>query len=80
MAPWEGFMNPRPIHHTNHRDPTLPNAMSANVLVLNRFYVAVHVVNVRRTLSLLYGEHAEVIHIENDNYANYDFESWCLIR
>lgn len=52
------------------------DALSASVLVLNRFYVAVHVVNVRRAFSLLLRELAEVVHIEAGQYANYDFESW----
>ena len=61
------------------RISTPANPLAANVLVLNRFYVAVHVVNVRRTLSLLCCEHAEVVHMEDDQYANYDFESWRII-
>ena len=54
-------------------------SLGSNVLVLNRFYVAVHVVNVRRSLTLLYRDLAEVIHIENGLYANYDFDSWRVI-
>ncbi len=53
-----------------------PSALSASVLVLNRQYMAVHVVNVRRAFGLLVNCLAEVIHIENGQYANYDFESW----
>ncbi len=52
------------------------NPLSASVLVLNRFYMAVHVVNVRRAMCLLFRELAEVIHIEEGQYANYDFQSW----
>lgn len=51
--------------------------LSNSVLVLNRFYMAVHVVCVRRAFILLYRASAEVIHIEDGQYANYDFESWC---
>ncbi len=50
--------------------------ISSSVLVLNRFYMAVHVVNVRRAIALLFRELAEVIHIEDNRYANYDFVSW----
>ena len=50
--------------------------LSASVLVLNRFYLAVHVINVRRAFSLLVRELAEVIHIQDGQYANYDFDSW----
>jgi len=52
------------------------SALSASVLVLNRYYMAVHVANVRRAVGLLFRELAEVIHIEDGLYANYDFASW----
>jgi 5-methylcytosine-specific restriction endonuclease McrA len=48
----------------------------ASVLVLNRHYMAIHVVNFRRALTLLFREHAEVIDLEDGQYNNYDFESW----
>lgn len=51
--------------------------LSSSVLVLNRFYMAVHVVSVRRAFILLYRDTAEVIHIEQDRFANYDFITWC---
>lgn len=51
-------------------------ALNSSVLVLNRQYMAVHVVDVRRAFGLLMRELAEVIHIEDGQYANYDFESW----
>jgi 5-methylcytosine-specific restriction endonuclease McrA len=50
--------------------------LTASVLVLNRFYMAVHVVSVRRAFTLLFRELAEVVHIEQGQYANYTFESW----
>src|SRR4029078_6553245 len=52
------------------------SALSSSVLVLNRYYMAVHVVNVRRALGLLFRELAEVIHFEEGQYGNYNFESW----
>ena len=58
-------------------DPSI--ALGSSVLVLNRHYVAVHVITARRALSLLYREFAEVIHLENGQYANYDFPSWRAI-
>ncbi len=51
-------------------------ATGHSVLVLNRLYMAVHVVNVRRAIGLLFRELAEVIHIESGRYVNYDFLSW----
>ncbi|OHB79528.1 MAG: HNH endonuclease [Planctomycetes bacterium RBG_16_64_12] len=55
----------------NHSDP-----LAASVLVLNRLYMAVHVVGVRRAFGLLCRETAEVIHLEEGRFANYDFRSW----
>jgi 5-methylcytosine-specific restriction endonuclease McrA len=46
------------------------------VLVLNRLYLAVHVVGVRRAFGLLCRDVAEVIHLEDGSFANYDFQSW----
>jgi len=60
-------------------EPSPSRALQASVLVLNRLYVAVHVVNVRRAIGLLYRELAEVIHSENGSFANYDFDSWLEI-
>jgi len=54
----------------------LGESLSSSVLVLNRTYLAVHVIGVRRAFSLLCRELAEVIHIEDGQYANYDFHSW----
>ena len=54
----------------------LGESLSSSVLVLNRTYLAVHVIGVRRAFSLLCRELAEVIHIEDGQYANYDFQSW----
>ncbi len=54
----------------------LGNPLGASVLVLNRFYMAVHVINVRRAFGLLFRELAEVIHFQEGQYANYNFESW----
>jgi 5-methylcytosine-specific restriction endonuclease McrA len=54
-------------------------ALANSVLVLNRFYLAVHVVNVRRAFALLYRELAEVLDVEDGQYANYDFATWVEI-
>jgi len=52
-------------------------SLDCSVLVLNRFYMAIRVVDVRRAMTLLYRGCAEVITIEDDQYTNYDFENWC---
>jgi 5-methylcytosine-specific restriction endonuclease McrA len=54
-------------------------ALSSSVLVLNRAFMAVHVVNVRRAFGLMFRDLAEVIDIEDGHYANYDFEAWLII-
>jgi 5-methylcytosine-specific restriction endonuclease McrA len=51
-------------------------ALRSSVLVLNRLYMAVHVVGVRRAFGLLLRELAEVIHLEEGVFANYDFQTW----
>lgn len=53
------------------------SVLDSNVLVLNRFYMAVRVVNVRRAMTLLYRDCAEVITDEDGAYVSYDFGSWC---
>lgn len=55
---------------------TRTDPLSASVLVLNRLYMAVHVVGVRRAFALLCRELAEVVHLEDGQFANYDFDSW----
>jgi len=54
-----------------------PSGLSCNVLVLNRNYLAIRVVNVRRAFSLLCRELAEVVHVEKGRYTSYDFSEWC---
>jgi 5-methylcytosine-specific restriction endonuclease McrA len=52
-------------------------AMQSSVLVLNRLYVAIQVMSVRRAFCLLCKDLAEVIHIDHDgSYIGYNFESW----
>ena len=65
----EGSSKPKPAQ----------SALNGSVLVLNKFYMAVHVISVRRALVLLYREIAEVIHVEDGHYHNYDFQNWLEI-
>ena len=46
------------------------------MLVLNKHYMAIHVVSVKRAFSLLSRNLAEVLHVEDGQYLGYDFESW----
>ena len=50
--------------------------LNAHVLVLNKSWVAINVATARRALCLLYQGHARVVHPED--YALYDFDSWCV--
>jgi 5-methylcytosine-specific restriction endonuclease McrA len=45
-------------------------------LVLNKLFLAVHVISVRRAFCLLFKELAEVVTIEDGQYLTYDFASW----
>ena len=56
-------------------DPS--RGLTSSVLVLNRAYVAVHIIACRRAFGLLYRELAEVIFSEEGQYFNYDFAQWC---
>jgi 5-methylcytosine-specific restriction endonuclease McrA len=56
-------------------------ALSANVLVLNRFYQAIRVINVKRAFALLAKDLAEVVHIETAEtgqsvWQNLDMSEW----
>jgi 5-methylcytosine-specific restriction endonuclease McrA len=52
------------------------SALDASVLALNKMYLAVHVISVRRALCLLCKELAEVVSLEEGQFATYDFETW----
>jgi 5-methylcytosine-specific restriction endonuclease McrA len=54
-------------------------ALDSKVLVLNKLYVAVRVISARRAFSMLFRDLAEVIHVQDGQYLNYDFESWAEI-
>ena len=55
---------------------TSHEAMDCRVLVLNKHYMALRVIGVKRALSLLFQEMAEVISCEDNSYSNHDFQSW----
>ena len=57
------------------------SALNANVLVLNKHYQAIRVINVRRAFAMLCKELAEVVHIDTDaagqsRWTNLDFGEW----
>lgn len=50
--------------------------LDGSVLVLNKMFMAVHVVSVRRAFLLLCKELAEVVSLEDGQFSTYDFASW----
>lgn len=52
------------------------SALDASVLVLNKLFMAVHVISVRRAFILLCKELAEVVTEEDGQFLTYDFASW----
>ncbi|MCC7204776.1 MAG: HNH endonuclease [Phycisphaeraceae bacterium] len=52
------------------------SALDANVLVLNKLWMAVRVTSARRAFSLLCRGLAEVIHVDDGSYSAHDYESW----
>jgi 5-methylcytosine-specific restriction endonuclease McrA len=54
-----------------------PNpALDASVLVLNKLFLAVHVISVRRAFCLLCKELAEVVTVDDGQYQTFDFATW----
>jgi 5-methylcytosine-specific restriction endonuclease McrA len=53
--------------------------LESKVLVLNKLYVAIRVISAKRAFCMLARNLAEVIHVDNGSYINYDFESWTQI-
>ncbi|MBI3411708.1 MAG: HNH endonuclease [Planctomycetes bacterium] len=52
------------------------SALDASVLVLNKLFMAVHIITVRRAFCLLCKDLAEVVNLEEGQFVSYDFESW----
>ena len=48
----------------------------AHVLVLNKLWMAIRVINAQRAFSLVYRDLAEVVHVDDGSYSGYDFERW----
>jgi len=52
------------------------SALDASVLVLNKLFMAIHIISVRRAFCLLCKDLAEVVSLEEGQFATYDFETW----
>lgn len=55
------------------------SALESSVLVLNKLFMAVHVISVRRAFCLLCKDLAEVVNLEEGQFTSYDFGSWCEV-
>ena len=51
-------------------------ALNAHVLVLNRLWMAIRVIDARRAFSLLLRDLAEVIRVDDGSFVGHDFDSW----
>jgi 5-methylcytosine-specific restriction endonuclease McrA len=56
--------------------PATGHALNGSVLVLNKLYMAVQVISVRRALCLLFKDLAEVVTIDRGQFLTFNFESW----
>jgi len=54
----------------------VPSALDSSVLVLNRFFMAVQVISARRAFAMIFKRTAEVVHIVDDRFDSFNFESW----
>lgn len=52
------------------------SSLDASVLVLNKFFMAMNVVNVKRAITLLYKNTAEVVSVDEGRFNSYSMESW----
>jgi 5-methylcytosine-specific restriction endonuclease McrA len=52
------------------------SSLDASVLVLNKLFMAIHIISVRRAFCLLCKDLAEVVSLEDGTFATYDFSSW----
>jgi len=51
-------------------------ALNSHVLVLNKLWMAIRVVDARRAFTMLFKDLAEVIRVDDGSYAAYDFDNW----
>ncbi len=52
------------------------SVLDGSVLVLNKLFMAIHVISVRRAFCLLCKDLAEVVSLEDGQFATYSFETW----
>jgi len=52
------------------------SALNAQVLVLNKLWMAIRVVDAKRAFSMLFRDQAEVIRVDDGSYSTHDFDAW----
>lgn len=52
------------------------SALDSSVLVLNKLFMAIHIISVRRAICLLCKDLAEVVSLEDGQFLTYDFATW----
>jgi 5-methylcytosine-specific restriction endonuclease McrA len=52
------------------------SSLDASVLVLNKLFMAIHIISVKRAFVLLFKDLAEVVSMDDGQFTTYDFESW----
>jgi 5-methylcytosine-specific restriction endonuclease McrA len=52
------------------------SALNSHVLVLNKLWMAIRVVDARRAFTMLFKDLAEVIRVDDGSFAAYDFDNW----
>lgn len=51
-------------------------SLESSVLVLNKFFMALHVISAKRAFVLLCKETAEVVSVDGGKFNSYDFDGW----
>ncbi len=54
-------------------------ALNAQVLVLNKLWMAIRVIPAQRAFSMLYRDLAEVIDVDDAAFVGYDFDTWAEV-
>lgn len=52
------------------------SSVNMSVLLLNKGYMPINVINAKRAFTLLYSNLAEVVSVDDNHYLTYNFESW----
>src|SRR5262249_3857759 len=65
-----------PIHQGDRMQTSANTALDASVLVLNKLFMAIHIISVRRAFCLLAKDLAEVVSLEEGQFTTYDFATW----